>query len=118
MDYDDSSLAKRKRLNHQENLMSIKQVFAFAALVASSATFAADTISIDINRPAGSLTRAEVAAEAERALAAGEIRNGPLADLYSLVEPAAPARALAQQKAPARKDADTQVASLPTASKK
>jgi hypothetical protein len=96
--------------------MLTKQVFAIAALFATSAAFAADPISVDISRPAGSLTRAEVAAEAERALAAGEIKNGPLTDLYSLVEPAS-GRVYAQQVASARKNADTRVASAPVVTK-
>ncbi len=90
--------------------MLTKQVFALAALLASSATFAFEPISIDVRRPAGTLTRAEVAAETERALAAGEIKNGPLVDLYALVEPA---RAQTQQTASTRKDADIRVASAP-----
>ncbi len=97
--------------------MLTKQVFALAALIASSATFAADTISVDVSRPAGTLSRAEVAAETERALAAGEIKNGPLVDLYALVEPAQ-GRAPVQQMAAARKDADTRLASVPSNTRK
>lgn len=97
--------------------MLTKQVFALAALFASSAAFAADTISVDISRPAGTLSRAEVAAETERALAAGEIRNGPLADLYSLVEPAQ-GRALAAQTASSRSNADTRLASAQSNTRK
>jgi hypothetical protein len=96
--------------------MLTKHLFAIATLFAGSAAFAADPISVDINRPAGTLTRAEVAAEAERALAAGEIKNGPLADLYSLVEPA-PARTVAQT-ASVRKEADTRVASAQSNTRK
>jgi hypothetical protein len=97
--------------------MLTKQIVVLAALFASSAAFAADTISIDVSRPAGTLSRAEVAAEAERALAAGEIKNGPLADLYSLVEPAAPANQGLAKQNPVRKDNDTRVASAASRTK-
>ncbi len=96
--------------------MSIKQFFALTALIASSAAFAADTVNIDLSTQA-TRSREAVAAETARALAAGEIKNGPLVEMLALIEPA-PNRAMAQQTAPARKDADTQVAALPTTSKK
>jgi hypothetical protein len=97
--------------------MLSKQFVVLAALFASSAAFAADTISIDVSRPAGTLSRAEVAAEAERALAAGEIKNGPLADFYTLVSPATVLADRLAKQAPVRKDSDTRVASAPSTTK-
>ncbi len=96
--------------------MLTKQVFVIATLLASGAAFAADTVNIDLASPATG-TRAAVAAETARALAAGEIKHGPLVEMYALVSPAAAPDQRLAQRAPARKDGDTRVASAPATAK-
>lgn len=97
--------------------MRTTHLFAVATLFASAATFAADTGNVDLSKQPAAKSRAEVALDTERALVAGEIQNGPLVDMYALVEPR-PAQTLARQTAPSRKDADTRVAAAPTPAKK
>jgi hypothetical protein len=98
--------------------MRTKHLFALVALFASGASFAADTIAVDLSQGAAARSRADVAAETRRALAAGEIKNGPLAGMYDVVTPGAATQALAQQGGPARKDVDTQVAAVQSTAKK
>lgn len=96
-----------------------KIVFATVsfALLQTSVARAADVNAPDLSPQAAQSSRAQVAQETERALAAGEIKNGPLVELYTLVEPQ-PVRLIAQQTLPARKDMDTRVAAAPANPKK
>lgn len=101
--------------------MQTKQTFAIATIAVASlsagAALAADVNAVDVSAKAGQASRTQVAQETERALAAGEIKNGPLAEFYTLVEPQ-PSRLIAQQTLPVRKDTDTRVAAAPVNTKK
>jgi hypothetical protein len=100
--------------------MRIPSILAVAAIVASGASFAADNAAIDLQQQqaAPARSRAEVIAETKEALAAGEIKNGPLANMYDAISPAPEQTAIAR-RAPARKDGDKiDVATAPANARK
>lgn len=99
--------------------MLTKQIVAIATLFAAAAASAADTVPSDLlqQQQSGVRSRAEVAQETRQALAAGEIKHGPLADMYAAVSPAPAAPALAQRS---KKEGEAKVdlASAPASVKK